>query len=102
MPTLNIKFKHLRNPENNKLYATICNLIDESEVKIAAGLSLCSTKDNFSRKIGRTISYNRALKALKSKKSSCPINRDNTNCEVIKIMKKYSEFSAFKSIYLLY
>lgn len=107
---LNIKYKHLRNPETNKIYATICTISREDGVKVAVGISLCAVKDNVSRKIGRDISYNRALKALVSKKCQYPINLNNTKCEVVQLLgthgireahKKFGIVTAYKSTYLL-
>ena len=107
---LTIKFNHIRNPENNKIYLTICTLSREDGTKVAVGLSLCSVKDNVSRKIGRDISYNRAMKAFISHKNNYPINLNNTKCEVIQLLgthgivesyKKFGVVTAYKSTYLL-
>lgn len=44
-------------PQEKK--GTICLYYDDEEIKI--GISLCSPQDNFSRKIGREIAYDRCM-----------------------------------------
>lgn len=108
--SLTIKYKHIRNPETNKIYLTICTLSQEDGTKVAVGLSICAVKDNVSRKIGRDISYNRAMKAFISHKNHYPININNTKREVIQLLatsgiveayKKFGVVTAYKSTYLL-
>lgn len=74
------RFKHYRD-QNNKLFATICSFINQDDIEVAVGISLCSDKDNFSRKIGRSISFGRGMKAYVSKKDHFPIRK--RDCSVV-------------------
>lgn len=74
-----IDFRHLRD-KDNKLFATVCEIHDKQNT-LAVGISLCSDKDNFSRKIGRQIAINRAFRAIANGYNSSPIER--MNCPVI-------------------
>lgn len=67
-------FKHHRDT-NKKLFATTCTFIDDNKKIISVGVSICSEKDNFYRKRGRDISFNRAMKAYVEKESLYPVRR---------------------------
>jgi len=56
---------YYRQNENGKPFMTNCIAVDGAEY--AKGMAYCSTKDNFSRKVGRSIAFERARKALSIK-----------------------------------
>jgi len=56
---------YYRQNENGKPFMTNCIAVDGTEY--AKGMAYCSTKDNFSRKVGRSIAFERARKALSIK-----------------------------------
>lgn len=97
-PAVKVKFSHLRRP-NNKPFATVCRLILEDSRVISLGISICAESDNFSKKIGRDISFSRALKALESKQSRFKINY-TTEKEALKNFKNCYISLAYKSIYV--
>jgi hypothetical protein len=74
-----VDFRHLRD-KNNKMFATVCEIHDTQNT-LAIGISLCSDKDNFSRKMGRRIAMNRAFRAIADRCNSSPIER--MNCPVV-------------------
>ena len=91
-----ITYKHIR--LYGKLIATKCHIraTDGEETSpIGIGYAICSNRDNFSRKIGRELSYKRAMKALLSKRNTLPIHRTNPN--VFELTFSWSVY--FKSIY---
>jgi hypothetical protein len=47
-------------PERNKRRATFAGIVEGKTISI--GVSVCSTKDNFQKKLGRTIAEGRARK----------------------------------------
>lgn len=97
-PAVKIKFFHLRGP-NNRPFATVCKLILEDNRVISLGISICAANDNFSKKIGRDISFSRALKALESKQSHFKINY-TTEKETLKKFKNCYISLAYKSVYV--
>lgn len=56
-----VKYFHKRGTGKNKSY-TIASVYDEENKVLLIGKSICSPKDTFKKKIGRTISYGRAIK----------------------------------------
>jgi len=48
---------------------TVCGIYDSAANSISVGYAKCSKKDNFSKKLGRTISYGRATNPVASIKS---------------------------------
>jgi len=48
---------------------TVCGIYDSTANSISVGNAKCSKKDNFSKKLGRTISYGRATNPVASIKS---------------------------------
>lgn len=40
---------------------TVCGVYDESTGKLNIGLARCSEKDNFVKKVGKELAYNRAI-----------------------------------------
>jgi hypothetical protein len=77
---ITFKFRHYRD-ENNKPFATTCIFLNDENIVMAMGIALCSAKDNFSRNIGRTISFQRGMKAWVSKRNHYPIKE--RECKVI-------------------
>jgi hypothetical protein len=96
-PAVKVKFFHLRGP-NNRPFVTICKLILKDGRTSSLGISICAANDNFSKKIGRDISFFRAMKALESKQSHFKINYD-TEKEALKRFKNCYINLAYKSIY---
>lgn len=96
-PAVKIKFIHLRDSDN-KPYATICRFKLRDGRVISLGVSFCAKNDNFSKKIGRDISFSRALMALESKRSRFKINY-NTEKEALKKFKNCYVSLVYKSIY---
>lgn len=73
MDIIKVVYYYLRDSDrNNCPVITVCLLQDELD-NIGKGLALCSVKETPIKKVGRIIAYNRALIALKRKKSSLPI-----------------------------
>lgn len=88
-------FKHHRDV-NKKLFATTCTFIDNNNKIIAVGVSICSDKDNFSRKRGRDISFNRAMIAYTHKESRYPVRR----LDALSVMKFMNQIGLkYKSSY---
>jgi len=56
---------YYRQDETGKPFMTNCIAVLDNEY--AKGIAYCSLKDNFSRKIGRAIAFERARKALMTK-----------------------------------
>ena len=59
----NIKYRYIRD-EKKRPMVTMC-LIEHGD-SYSMGVAICSEKDNPAKKIGRGISYGRAMKALNS------------------------------------
>lgn len=97
-PAVKPKFIHLRDTDNRP-FATICKLLLKDNRVISLGISICAANDNFSKKIGRDISFSRALMALESKRSRFKINY-NTEKEALKKFKTCYISLAYKSIYV--
>lgn len=90
-----VSYKHLRH--EGRLYATRCHIQEEESGPVAIGFAICSDKDNFSKKIGREISFKRANIALVSKRNTLPIKRNTRNNNALLY---YAGFQPkFKSIY---
>jgi hypothetical protein len=96
-PAVKLKFIHLRDTDN-KPFATVCKLILKDNRVISLGISICAASDNFSKKIGRDISFSRALKALESKRNHFPINY-NTNKISLEKFNKSVLLIKHKAIY---
>jgi len=88
---ITFKFRHYRD-ENNKPFATSCLFLNDENIVVAMGIALCSDKDNFSREIGRSISFNRGMKAWVSKRNHYPIKE--REC---KIIQKWNSFVSQKT-----
>ena len=43
---------------------TLCQILGKDGSVLSEGIAVCSEKDNFSKRIGRAISFGRAMKAL--------------------------------------
>lgn len=84
------RFKHYRD-ENHKLFATTCSFINQDNIVVAIGVALCSSQDNFNRKIGRSISFGRCMKAYVSKRGHFPIRK--RDCSVV---NKCIEYMGYK------
>ena len=101
---------------NNQPVITVC-LIKDKSGDIARGIAICSKKDNFRKKDdavllnkryrlvtgGRTIAYQRAIEALKSKKTTLPIKSEramdivmNSNYD---LCNNRHTLSLYKSVY---
>lgn len=80
------RFRHYRD-YNNKLFATTCSFINQDDMVVSIGVALCSSQDNFNRKIGRDISFNRGMKSYVSKRDHFPIRK--RNCSVIERCAEY-------------
>jgi len=59
-------YYHYQHDENGALATTHCVVVNNQEC--AKGIAYCSEKDNFSRKVGRNIAFERARKALEIKR----------------------------------
>ena len=53
-------------PHGGKTHAEICFMGDDAGGIIYTGIARCSQRDNFSRRMGRTIALGRAVKSLRS------------------------------------
>jgi hypothetical protein len=75
---LSIKYYHYRDSKS-KPYATICSFCtnEKEGAWVSAGIAICGDKENFSKKIGRDIAFNRAFKALLSERNKYPITMKN-------------------------
>ena len=90
------RFYYHRN-EKGVPQSTIC-IISENGWN-AMGVSICNPKDNFCKKIGRTIAQGRALKALKTMESSGKIAM-SSNRDWLKILKRIpNDVESIKSCY---
>lgn len=71
------KFRHyeFNNGSKNPYHVTICTLIDNGE-EIVRGISICSFRDQYNRRIGNTIARGRAIKAARDCKSFNPIREE--------------------------
>jgi hypothetical protein len=68
-----VKYKHLRD-EDGVLCGTVCFCTDPiNPKKVYIGVAICAEGDNFSRKIGRTISFGRAERAFYEGINTLPI-----------------------------
>ena len=93
-----IKYKHYRH-RFGKLFMTICFQFPGGATEfMAAGVAICSDRDQFSRKIGRDISLSRLKKALLSRRNTLPIKHRNSPviCEAIAVL---GFLPAFKSVW---
>ncbi len=72
--TIKRRFYHYRDA-NKHPRITICVLYDIKSNKYSRGISLCSFLDQPIKAYGRDNAEDRAIKALRSQKSSCPITR---------------------------
>jgi hypothetical protein len=66
---LHTRYQHVRDLDSNDNVlprggATYCFLEDETRHVVAMGVAFCGPQDQYNRKIGRDISYGRALKSL--------------------------------------
>lgn len=52
---------------------TICHIVDLSDIVIARGISICSPKDSFCRRNGRSIALERAAYAYYEEDSALPV-----------------------------
>ncbi len=57
-------------------HESVCLLINEDKKVLARGVSICSYRDQFIKKIGRAKAMGRAIKAYKNRQSSDPIRFD--------------------------
>lgn len=89
------KFYYNRD-HRGKLQSTMCVIYENGWT--ARGVAVCSDKDNFSRKIGRTIAYGRAVKALRDMRSSGAINY-NRKCGSDILIKLPIDVASWKSVY---
>jgi hypothetical protein len=70
------RFHYFRD-EGNRPVVTICTLSTEEGDTVAAGIAICSPRDNPNKKVGRRIASQRAFHALNhiACESSLPIKR---------------------------
>jgi hypothetical protein len=66
-----VKFNHIIDSETKKRFCTVCTI--ELPNATLIGVSLCSDRDQFSRKIGRELSAKRARIAMMSLRNTLPL-----------------------------
>jgi len=68
-----VKYKHVRDLWG-QMVGTICFCTDpKNGKKVYVGIAICARGDNFSRKIGRELSFGRAVRAFEKQSNSLPI-----------------------------
>lgn len=66
-----VRYRHHRLYDTNNLIlgarggSTICELLFDGQI-VATGVARCHPRDNYNKKIGRAISFGRAMKSVRS------------------------------------
>ena len=84
--------RHLRHQHSTPI--TVALMVNKHQQVLARGIAICSSKDNFNKKIGRAIAVGRANKALIQHKDC-----ENNLIQRARFRQLFGTFAGLKEIY---